>query len=204
MTAGPRTLFGKVATLSGAGEREQTVFTPPEILAVPRALWGGRIAYDPCHGHPGFVLTKKGRHATKADQIIREAPRRVPTDLREQIAQGFAVYVESQVNAERRTDYQGLTAPWIDKTFCNPPYKTLEEWLEMSLKQTTDHVILVPVRPHRVWWRAWAREMEIVYLNPVKFMGHDQCFPAPLCLARPGPSVAMTLVCEMMGLGEAI
>ena len=203
MTAGPRTLFGKVATLSGAGEREQTVFTPASILAVPRALWGGRIAYDSCHGHAGVVLTKIGRWAAKEAQCPGGKPMPPPEQW---VEMELATRVESQVNAERWTDCDGLTQPWVDGTFANVPFGSLAEWLAMSLEQRVDHVMLVPVRPHRKCWRKWAREMELVYLNPVTFVGHDQSFPAPLCLARWhwGRDGEMTRVCEMLGLGEAL
>jgi hypothetical protein len=99
-----------------------------------------------------------------------------------------------------------LIDPWPHWTFCNPPYKTLAEWLEMSLSQDTDHIMLIPVRPNRKWWRRWARRAEVVYLNPVTFEGHDQNFPAAVCLAhrnsqQPG---ALTEACARLGLGEAI
>ena len=199
MTAGPRTLFGKVATLCGAGSgsREQTVFTPETILRVPRAIWGG-IEYDCCTGPPGLVLNKAGRKAAKADKL--------PEDSDEWIGLGLAGPVQSQVNAKRQTTTDGLSAPWVDGTWVNPPYKTLAEWLEKSMAEAADHILLIPVRPNRKWWRAWARTAEIVYLNPVKFEGHDQSFPAPLCLARrnaPKPG-QLDELCQLLGIGEAL
>ncbi len=197
MTAGPRTLFGTVATLTGAGKREQTVFTPNAILNVPRALWGGRIAYDPCQGHPGHVLTSKGRALAKSG-LLSPCWDQYPE---------LAVPVESQVNAVSWTDTRGLVDPWPDHTFANSPYDKLVDWLAWSLEQPSDHIMLAPIRPHRVWWREWARESEVVYLNPVTFVGHDQSFPAPVCLARRNPEPyrgEMTAMCEALGLGEAI
>ena len=198
MTAGPRTLFGTVATLTGAGEREQTVFTPLPVLSVVRGAFGGRIQYDPCHGHPGIVLTKLGREAAKVKEL--------PESSAVQVQWGMAVEVESQVDAVEWTDTRGLIDDWRTGTFANPPYKTLAEWLEMSLKQPTNHILLIPVRPSRKWWRAFAREAEIVYLNPVKFVGHDQSFPAPVCLAhrnshQPGK---LAELCSTLGIGEAL
>lgn len=203
-----RTLFGArdntVSCLSGAGkEREQTVFTPESVLQVPRMLWE-TIEYDPCHGKPGHVLTKAGRRVVKDHAAYGTPP--LPTTTVERVCAGLAVRVSSQVLAQRHTDSRGLIDTWPHCTFCNPPYGDLSRWLDMSLRQISDHIMLIPVRPNRKWWREWARQAEVVYLNPVKFEGHDQCFPAPLCLARrnapkPGQFAA---ICAMLGLGETI
>lgn len=182
-------------SLIGTGHREQTVFTPPIIVSACHELWG-RIAYDPCHGHPGVVLTAAGRKA-KADGQL-------PAPINTQVAAKLAIHVKSCVNAERSTDALGLISPWLDRTYCNPPYNELHAWLEMSLLQSTDHVLLIPVRCHRKWWRRWGRAAEIVALNPLMFLGHDQSFPAPLCLARrnsPNPG-QLAEVCVALKLGE--
>jgi hypothetical protein len=80
----------------------------------------------------------------------------------------------------------GLVEPWTDGTYCNPPYKDLKEWLSKACKEATTGsriVVLCPVRPHRAWFRRAMREAtSIVYLNPLKFEGFKQAFPAPLCL----------------------
>ncbi len=82
----------------------------------------------------------------------------------------------------------GLAAQWPDGTFVNPPYGKLKDWLGCVVEQLPDGerreiVMLIPVRSHRKWWRAAAREAsEVLYLNPIKFVGYDQAFPAPLCL----------------------
>jgi hypothetical protein len=217
MTSGPRTLFGSRVGI------EQTVFTPESILRVVRDLWGGTIAYDPCHGHPGQVLTKAGRDAvaneTKDrgvvtsrilvdDDLARIARRWIPRCPRTCVDMDLAVDVRSLVNATAWTDCDGLTAPWPDGTFANPPYDKLKDWLAWSLEQNTDHVMLVPVRPHRKWWREWARKCgELVYLNPVTFEGHSQSFPAPLCLARRVTSQSYNPLgdlCKAAGIGESI
>jgi hypothetical protein len=119
------------------------------------------------------------------------------------IERGLAVPVESQVRAMRTTTTEGLTAPWVDATFINPPFNVLKLWLLKSLEETCDHVMLVPVRTHRPWWRDWAIASEVVYLDPVKFEGHDQSFPAPLCLARRNAPKRGELIraCEILGLG---
>jgi hypothetical protein len=183
-------------SLIGNKAREQTVFTPPCIMAVVNGLWV-RVEYDPCHGHPGAVLNRHGRKARDRKEL--------PEDPVSQVLGGYAVATESCVNARRRTDSLGLILPWPHKTFCNPPYKFLAAWLGMSLLQDTEHILLIPARPMRKWWRAWRREAEVVALDPVAFVGHDQCFPAPLVLAHrnsPEPG-RLTAACVAAGLGEA-
>lgn len=81
----------------------------------------------------------------------------------------------------------GLKMPWKDRTYLNPPYKDLKDWLEKATREAGNvlHriVVLCPVRPHRKWFRQAMREAtDIVYLDPLKFEGFAQAFPAPLCL----------------------
>lgn len=80
----------------------------------------------------------------------------------------------------------GLVEPWVDRTYCNPPYKDLKFWLDKALKEAKQGkriAVLCPVRPHRAWFRrAMRAATSLVYLNPLKFEGYKQAFPAPLCL----------------------
>lgn len=169
-----------LTSLIGQGDREQTVFSPQRVLDVPQELWG-RIAYDPCHGHPGVAVN---RRKGKPDHVVE---------------------VASLVNAVKHTDCLGLIMPWPDHTYGNPPYDQLHAWLVMSMLQETEHILLIPARSHRKWWRAWRREAEVVALDPVKFVGHDGTFPAPLVLGHrnsPCPG-QLTEICERLGIGEA-
>jgi hypothetical protein len=170
-----------LASLYGAKEREQTVFSPQNILDVPQTLWG-RIQYDACHGAPGVAIN---RRKGKPDMLVA---------------------VESLVNAVTRTDRFGLILPWPPRTYVNPPYGPLHAWLVMSMMQASEHIMLIPLRPHRVWWRKWRRMTEVVALNPVKFVGHLGTFPAPLVLGHRNPPNPgqMTALCEKLGLGEAL
>lgn len=179
------------------GKREQTIFTPQVIIDVLLELWG-TIEYDACHGEPGVVLTALGRAAKKAGTV--------PPDRELQVMCGLAVPVESIVPAKRRTSTRGLLDPWCHATYCNPPFGTLNDWLKYSGKQPVSHVMLVPVRPHRKWWREWAKTAELIYLNPLTFLGYDQSFPAPLCLAHRCPRERGRLaeICKERGLGEPI
>ena len=190
------------------GLREQTVFTPMEVVTVLLALWG-RVAYDPCYGHPGVVLTKSGRKLSKGRKL---AGLMAEGWTHEKLVEaGHANPTASVIPAERWTDCRGLVDPWPHKTFCNPPYGELRAWLEWAMATYADHIMLVPVRPHRTWWREWAATFppsDLVYLNPLKFVGYDQAFPAPLCLARanaPTDEIGrFGQLCISTGLGSPI
>jgi hypothetical protein len=82
----------------------------------------------------------------------------------------------------------GLAEPWCPKTYVNPPYGKLKDWLskvrhEALLGKASHLIVLCPVRTNRVWWQE-TREVADAYieLGPVKFKGYDSAFPVPLCL----------------------
>lgn len=113
-----------------------------------------------------------------------------------------AIRVESTVNATKiytglEGDFNGLVEPWTDRTYCNPPFDKLKDWLakaalEASLAgygpvpEPKRISVLAPVRPHRKWYRAACIEAKrtgfVLELNPIAFIGFDQVFPAPLAL----------------------
>lgn len=80
----------------------------------------------------------------------------------------------------------GLVAPWANRTYFNPPYKDLKAWLfKAAVESTKGHEIigLFPVRTHRRWWREIIFEADAIsWMDPLKFKGYLQAFPAPLCL----------------------
>jgi hypothetical protein len=191
------------------GKREQTIFTPANILDVVRQHCpGGRIAFDPCHGEPQMSakLTASGRRAKRAGQITGKEDPETLVSFRHAEWHRF----ESLVDAVRRTSTEGLTMTWCDWSFVNPPYGTLREWLEKSMASDAAHFMLVPTRPHRVWWREWARRTPsggMIYLNPVRFHGQDQAAPFPLVLAGrnlPTAQGRLNDLCRTAGIGEAI
>lgn len=89
-----------------------------------------------------------------------------------------------------RLPVDGRAIPWVDRTYCNPPYRDLKSWLRPTLASEDARVAwLVPVRPHRAWWRDWARACDaVIYLDAkhVVFPPHTQCFPGPICLGYIG------------------
>lgn len=81
----------------------------------------------------------------------------------------------------------GLLNSWLRYTFINPPYKDLQAWLAHGLLQPLEQIWLVPVRTHRTWWRQWRDRLDAYCeLNPIKFVGYEQMFPAPLLLGYRG------------------
>lgn len=85
----------------------------------------------------------------------------------------------------------GLKTPWRPKAFINPPYNDLKKWLAYGLTQPREQIWLVPVRTHRTWWRAWRDQLDARFeLDPLKFVGYDQAFPAPLLLGYMGSNTS--------------
>lgn len=84
----------------------------------------------------------------------------------------------------------GLDIPWVDKTYCNPPYKALRAWLEKAVNEvyanlgaTPRIAVLAPTRGHRVWWHEVRDTAHVVLeLRPLTFVGYPGAFPAPLSL----------------------
>lgn len=83
-------------------------------------------------------------------------------------------------------DQDGLVRSWTDRTYVNPPYKFLKQWMsKASLEAEHGHriVMLCPVRGHRDWWHKYRDTASVeVQLKPLKFVGYDGAFSAPLCL----------------------
>ena len=97
----------------------------------------------------------------------------------------------------------GLAIDWPERTFVNPPYDCLKEWI---LKASTHRgvVMLCPVRTHRKWFQqALKASAASVWLDPVTFCGYDATFPAPLMLIYWGWTAESWRFCdefEDMGL----
>ena len=145
-----------VRSLFGAKKREQTVYTPQCIIDALLKLWPEGIALDPCSGPDSIVP------ATVAFMRVEC---------------GFAKLAGGVQSPGR----DGLSIPWPERTYFNPPYNDIKPWLDKFV-ESYEVVGLVPVRTHRKWWRyaAW-HASEICYLDPLKFHGYEQTFPAPLC-----------------------
>lgn len=89
----------------------------------------------------------------------------------------------------------GLTQLWEPFTYINPPYNDLKNWFAHGLTQPAEQIWLVPVRTHRIWWRAFVGESSaVVFLDSgLIFLGYEQSFPAPLCLVYFGNRIEQVL-----------
>lgn len=81
----------------------------------------------------------------------------------------------------------GLTLPWYIRTYANPPYGALKDWLAKAVEESRSDLariaLLAPARTHRKWYRAALdTTTAVVELDPLKFKGYDSTFPAPLHL----------------------
>lgn len=110
----------------------------------------------------------------------------------------------------------GLTRPWSNCCFVNPPYKNLKDWLAKSEQEDGleihEQILLFPVRPNRKWWCQYMSPYQgpitaVAWLKPLKFEGYKQAFPTPLVLVYTGvetqdfESLAKDISCHIGGLG---
>lgn len=95
--------------------------------------------------------------------------------------------------------HSGHRQPWPDRTYVNPPFgdrgpetilATFRDFCATFAACQSEVALLCPVRCHRKWWRrdVLRAANAVVFLNPLKFDGFAQTFPAPLCLAYKGPA----------------
>ena len=94
-------------------------------------------------------------------------------------------------------------------TYANPVYKFLDQWLAKAVSEAEhghEIMLLCPVRPHRVWWRAAERTTtKTCYLNPVKFVGEKSSLPLPLAMMYWGERGAQFQhIFESLKLGECL
>lgn len=180
-----------------AGKREQTVLTGEPILALLQTFWG-RTALDPCAPPDGPIIVPCDRCKREIKPNCRNCGGAGETE------QTYDLDPERAV----RLPEDGLAVKWVDRTFCNPPYGALEPWLRDT--DVEDRVIwYVPYRPQRRWFRAWAGSLtDLIALNPQRFKGYANQFPAALCLAYRGPwdpwVPMLRALCGAYDLGESI
>lgn len=95
---------------------------------------------------------------------------------------------EPSFHAETRytwPEQNGLTLPWRDRTYFNPPYADLEAWLaKASVEALSGARIagLFPWRGHRPWFRRACAHAWLDH-RTVAFVGHKTKFPMALVLA---------------------
>lgn len=149
-------------------KREQTIYTPQEIIDVCVGLWG-QIALDPCSGPNSIVPAVEAWCGTQVD-TGRKGKNGPIMEWRG----------------------SGLLTGWTDYTYVNPPFEVLEGWLAKSMFEcesgATEQVLLFPVRPNRVWWSTYMSSVpsRVAWLKPLAFHGQEQALPVPLVLVYTG------------------
>jgi hypothetical protein len=153
-----------------SAERKQEILTPECILDVCDYVWPEGVALDPC--------AAKGRRTFAKQNIYGE---QIDTGKRRK--DGSKIF---------KWCGEGLTSDWTDRVFINPPYESLHKWLDKSEScvwdRAQEQILLVPVRTNRTWWCEYMSTVPtvIAWLRPLKFVGYDQAFPAPLVLVYTG------------------
>ncbi len=202
-------LFGNTAN------RPQTVLSPKVVLDAVRVVFGGSIAFDPCYAEGS--LTEPDNHllvpweriharirelvndTSEADIVLAILAGRMKAGSASTQARNDVKRIVATIASEFREN-SGHAVTWPNRTYANPVYGDkgpecilagFADFCAAYAAAETECAMLCPVRSHRKWWRrdVLAASDAIVYLDPVKFEGFDQTFPAPLCLAYKGPNV---------------
>jgi hypothetical protein len=189
--ASDRLKANTVKSQIGAGsDRPQEVYTPQCIVDALAVLWPDGVQLDPCAGPESLI----GAHVNISGQQVPVLDR------------------NGQPRKKKNGDPilkwvgEGLTTRWVPRTYFNPPYVDLQEWLEYCL---TDAIVdcdgglvgLMPARTHRKWFREyWECCTRFCALNPVQFVGYDQTFPDRLFLTYHGDQIErFDLACQGLG-----
>lgn len=147
------------------GKREQSVYTPLYILDRVRIVWPEGIQLDPCSSNEPAAEGYWYKEGSK-----KKWQPGVPEP--NSLVRAAQVYT---------VEDDGLAQPWVDRTFWNPPYATLKDWIAKDRDEDVESIGLVPARTHRKWLdlRAFDR---VCFCDPVKFYGHRAAFPQPVLL----------------------
>lgn len=171
--------------------------SPEEIQKLPQpnalhTLWGsGDVERDRRRKNTAKSMISPSEGGVEREQTIY-TPKIVLDVIAEVWPEGIQLDPCSGPDSDVVSKYKynetddGLICNWFSRTYCNPPYKNLKDWLAKADTDGADGIeiiVLCPVRTHRKWFR---RTMErctaICWMDPLKFKGYAQAFPAPLCL----------------------
>jgi hypothetical protein len=164
-----------VKSLISPGERPQEIYTPESIVDAILAVWP-HIALDPCYG-PGSIVP--------ASEAYYVPPRYEVTYKKNKT--GAVTEKTVTVFKAAPGELDGLVEPWLDYTYCNPPFKHLAAWLKKACLEGANGekeiMLLCPTRGNRKWFRAAKKKAtKVLELDPLKFLGYASAFPAPLCI----------------------
>ena len=103
--------------------------------------------------------------------------------------------VYDALNAEFGFDYDpcplngtgGLEASWGKRTFCNPPYSQIKDWIKKGYEEAQSGktvVFLIPSRTDTRWWHDYVmKAKEIRFIKGrLKFGGAKNSAPFPSCV----------------------
>lgn len=178
MTRRRKDATGALFDGSKAGKRTQRVYTPPVVVSILDELWPEGILADVTAG-PDQIIDAMIRIMPPANgcRYVTKIPTLDENGEHVRDAKDKLVYEPAA---------PGL-ALWPERTYGNPEFDELEPWIR-QFSESWEVVFMLPVRPQRKWWRAGILTPEVskAWLDPLKFIGHEQCFPAPLVLAYRG------------------
>lgn len=158
------------------------------------------------------ILVSEPSAPEKAIKLLR-------SEIRTKEAGPLVVALAKLVKEHIRAEYghlSGHRAEWPDFTYCNPPFGNqgpevlladFKDFCAKFAKTTTEVALLCPARSHRKWWRknVMMASTAVVYLDPLRFEGFPQTFPAPLVLAYRGPHAKVGLLTrEFAHLGDTV
>lgn len=120
------------------------------------------------------------------DALLKFWPDGISLDAASEVSKNGVANVPADDRCDGETK-DGLKEKWLPRTFCNPPYGQLKQWMAKSAEEDCEHVLLVPLRTHRLWFRL-ANYAAVAFLKPLKFREYKQAFPAPLAVLLKLPS----------------
>lgn len=88
----------------------------------------------------------------------------------------------------------GLTAPWVGTTWCNPPYDSIEPWVlraqdHVRVLPTNRALLLVPPRTEQRWWHRLTDDS----LAKLRVLRPRVAFDAPDSIASRAPSFPVVI-----------
>ncbi len=78
----------------------------------------------------------------------------------------------------------GLLTPWGTRSFCNPPYSKIKDWVKKAYEESLNGklvVMLIPSRTDTIWWHDYIMKAdEIRFIKGrLKFDEHKNSAPFP-------------------------
>lgn len=175
---GARSRRNTIKSMVSPGERPQEIYTPECVRDAILNVWP-HIALDPCGGPDSLIPAKHSYYVPPAviGLLDNKGVPKCNSDGTPKIRIEFIASAGHE---------DGLNLPWCDYTYANPPFRYAKQWLAKALHEAGlghEIMMLAQTRGHRSWFRKACKSATCVCdLNPLKFVGFKQTFPAPLCM----------------------